>query len=76
MKQSHICPKCNSHDVIRVPGEVGAYGTGNNIQIGMTTFSAIEVTRYVCGHCGYSEEWIDNPEDLEKLKEKYGTYSR
>ena len=27
------------------------------------------VSRYVCGACGFSEEWIDAPEDIAKLKE-------
>ena len=39
--------------------------------IGMTTFSAILVNRYVCS-CGYSEEWIDT-KDLEKLKKYYAS---
>ncbi len=70
MKKTNICPKCGSHDVFRVPGKAGAYGTGNNIPVGMTIFSAVLVDRYICGHCGYSEEWI-NTEDIPDLKEKY-----
>ena len=72
MKQNNICPKCNSREIIRIPGQIGAYGSGNNIAIGITIFSAIKVTRYLCSHCGFSEEWIINPEDLEKLKNKFG----
>jgi len=72
MKQTNVCPKCNSHGIIRIPGIAGAYGSGNNIPIGKTIFSAIKVTRYLCGHCGFSEEWIDDPGDLEKLKDKFG----
>ena len=72
MKQNKICPKCNSYEIIRVPGQAGAYGSGNNIPMGMTIFSSIKVTRYVCGNCGYSEEWIDNPIDIEKIKDKFG----
>lgn len=70
MKQSNICPKCQSTDIIHVPGKAGAYGVGNNIQLGWTNFSAVLVHRYVCGRCGYSEEWIDK-EDLPALKEKF-----
>ena len=70
MKHRKICPKCNGTDIILVPGHAGAYGSGNNIQVGWTNFSAVLVHRYVCGRCGYSEEWID-PEDLQKLKKKY-----
>mgnify|MGYP000125665481 CR=1 FL=1 len=32
MKNRKICPKCNSTDIIKVPGKAGAYGVGNNIQ--------------------------------------------
>ena len=72
MKQNHVCPKCNSQDIIRIPGMVGPYGSGNNISTGWTVFNRVTVTRYLCGQCGYSEEWIDDTEDIRKLKEKYG----
>ena len=68
MKNTKICPKCNSRDIIRVPGKAGAYGTGNNIQTGWSNFSAVLVHRYVCCTCGYSEEWIDH-EDVHKLQD-------
>ena len=70
MKNSRRCPKCNSHDILVVPGKAGAYGSGNNIQMGMTIFSAVLVDRYVCCKCGYSEEWI-NQYDIESLKAKF-----
>lgn len=63
MKNRKICPKCNSTDIIKVPGKAGAYGVGNNIQTGWSNFSAVLVHRYVCCACGYSEEWIDK-EDM------------
>ena len=43
MKRSHICPKCGGRDILRVPGKSGAYGAGNNIQMGFTYFSAVLV---------------------------------
>ena len=70
MKNSHRCPKCNGNDILVVPGKAGAYGSGNNIQMGMTIFSAVMVDRYVCCKCGYSEEWIRR-EDIDNLKAKY-----
>ena len=70
MKNTHICPKCNSTNIVRIEGKAGAYGVGNNIQVGITNFSAVLVNRYLCYNCGYSEEWIDK-EDLPKLKKKY-----
>ncbi|OGN89927.1 MAG: hypothetical protein A2Y88_10945 [Chloroflexi bacterium RBG_13_48_10] len=74
--KNNACPKCGSNEIIRIPGQAGAYGSGNNIPVGFWITSAIKVTRYLCGHCGFSEEWIDSPEDLEKLKEKYVKDSR
>lgn len=39
MKNTKICPKCNSADIVRVNGTVGAHGTGNNIMIGAAMFA-------------------------------------
>jgi predicted RNA-binding Zn-ribbon protein involved in translation (DUF1610 family) len=72
MKRTNACPKCESKDILRIPGEVGGYGTGNNISMGWTIFSSVKVSRYLCTQCGYSEEWIDDKEDIERLKQKYG----
>ena len=54
-----LCSIRFNTDIIKVPGKAGAYGVGNNIQIGWSNFSAVLVHRYVCCACGYSEEWID-----------------
>ncbi len=56
MKNKRICPKCNSGDILVVPGTAEAYGVGNNIRVGATIFSSVLVARYVCCACGYSEE--------------------
>ena len=66
MKNTGICPKCRGENVVRMDGSVGAYGTGNNVMIGKSIFSAVNVNRYICLDCGFSEEWIDR-EDLEKV---------
>lgn len=70
MKIKKQCPKCGGLGIVTVPGKVGAYGSGNNIQVGWTNLSAVLVNRYVCCDCGYSEEWIDK-EDIQILKKKY-----
>jgi hypothetical protein len=57
---------------MRIEGRAGGYGGGNDIRAGSTIFSSVKVTRYLCSSCGFSEEWIDSPEDLHKLKENYG----
>jgi len=66
MKNTKICPKCHSSDIVRIDGNVGSYGTGNNIITGRTIFSAVNVNRYICCVCGYTEEWIDR-EDIETV---------
>ena len=70
MREKKICTKCGSKDILRVKGTVGAHGVGNNIQVGLTVFSAILVHRYVCCCCGFVEEWVDE-KDLADLKRKY-----
>ena len=70
MKNTGICPKCNGNDILKIKGKVGAYGSGNNIQVGLTIFSAVLVDRYVCCSCRYSEEWI-NKEDIQTLKDRF-----
>lgn len=70
MKNSGVCPKCRGEDILRIEGNAGAYGSGNNIPVGATIFSYVKVHRYLCCDCGYSEEWIDK-RDIPKLKKKY-----
>ena len=65
MKNTKLCPKCQSTDIVRFDGNVGAYGSGNNMYI--TALRAVKVNRYICCRCGFTEEWIDR-EDLEKVK--------
>ncbi|MBO5203586.1 MAG: hypothetical protein J6B72_03120 [Clostridia bacterium] len=66
MKNTNKCPKCQSSDIVRFDGYTGAYGTGNNVMTGKTVFSTVNVNRYICCQCGYTEEWIDK-EDIEKI---------
>ena len=74
MKNTHTCPKCDSREIMRIEGRIGGYSGGNDIAgtASSWSFRTVKVTRYLCGSCGFSEEWIDAPEDLQKLKEKYG----
>jgi predicted Zn-ribbon and HTH transcriptional regulator len=69
VRNSHRCPKCQSADIVRTPGVVGAYGAGNNIALGW--MKAVKVTRYLCASCGFSEEWIDDPADIRRVKDRY-----
>ena len=67
MKNKKICPKCQSREILRFDGFVGGYGSGNHLITGATVFSAVEVNRYVCCGCGFTEEWIDE-EALAKVR--------
>jgi predicted nucleic-acid-binding Zn-ribbon protein len=71
MKTTRKCVKCGSTGIIVVPGQAGAFGVGNNIPMGKTIFSSVKVSRYLCDSCGYSEEWVDDASDLQRLREKY-----
>lgn len=71
MKTTGKCTKCGSSGILRIPGQAGAFGSGNNIPVGKTIFSSVKVTRHVCDRCGYSEEWVESASDLQKLREKY-----
>ena len=70
MKNTRVCTKCGSNDIARIEGQVGPHGTGNNILTGWSIFSAVKVTRFLCLSCGFSEEWIESREDLQKIREK------
>lgn len=66
MKNNKICPKCQSANIVRIDGYSGPYGTGNNVMTGMSIFSAVNLNRYICCNCGFTEEWIDKG-DIEKI---------
>lgn len=68
MKKTKVCPKCGGTDILRVEGNVGPNGAGNNLMLGKTIFSAVALPRYVCCGCGYAEEWADSA-DLFRLRE-------
>ena len=67
MNRTRICPNCGSNEIYVIDGYTGPYGSGNNVMIGATVFSAVKVNRYICCTCGFTEEWI-NREDLPKVR--------
>ena len=76
MKNSGVCPKCSGRSLIKIPGEIGPHGSGNNIQVGSTMMSLIPVVRFLCATCGYSEEWVERFRDLEEIQAKFGVETR
>jgi ribosomal protein S27AE len=57
-----------------VPAASGAYGTGNFIALpgGLWSSKRVPVTRYVCGNCGFTEEWVDEATHLQELRRRFG----
>ena len=72
MKNTHICPKCQSNRVVRVPDRPGRYASGNNIYISnFENLGKIPVIRYVCCACGYAENWVENAAELQKIEARF-----
>jgi ribosomal protein S27AE len=72
VRMASPCTKCGSADLIRVPAVRGPYGTGNFVVFGLISSKRVPVTRYVCGNCGYTEEWVEAQADIARLKRKFG----
>ena len=74
MRYSELCPKCQSNDIARVEGRPGGKTYGNYIQTRslISVNSGIEVIRFVCLKCGFSEEWIESRSGLERLRNECG----
>jgi len=70
MRNSGICTKCRSTDLVRVEGYNGAQGADNGILIG-SVFGMVYISRYICLRCGFVEEWVDAGSALEKIRKKY-----
>ncbi len=72
MRNTNICPKCGSKDIVAVPGKIGLFGIGYNIKVKRHgVYDRVRITRYVCCGCGFIEEWIDGVIEREWIKEKY-----
>ncbi|MCA9917813.1 MAG: hypothetical protein KC445_07670 [Anaerolineales bacterium] len=68
MKTTMQCPKCQSKDILIIEADkIPLRAARNMIQLGFFS-NVVYVTRYVCAACGFSEEWIDDPQSIEKLK--------
>jgi predicted nucleic-acid-binding Zn-ribbon protein len=72
MRNSKKCPKCQSSDIVRIPGKRADGGAGNLISVSQwNIFSTVKPVRYLCAGCGYMEEWLDDPEDIARVKAAY-----
>ena len=66
MKNTHICPKCNSSHIYIVKGKT--LNQYSRFQI--SAFQTVAYDRYICIECGFMEEWITNPKHLNMLDRK------
>lgn len=68
MKFNYCCPKCQGSEIAKIEGGSFKGNVYNSISLGL---SMIYLTRYVCTNCGFSENYVENPTDLAKIKNKY-----
>lgn len=72
MKNTKKCPKCQSSEIILVPGKREEGGAGNIIRVSRwNIFAAVKPVRHVCGSCGYMENWLVSREDIARVKAMY-----
>lgn len=57
MKLTKQCLKCNSHDIVKVPGNKNI--TQARILLNMWGTKYLLLNKYVCMQCGYYEEYAD-----------------
>jgi hypothetical protein len=65
MLNTKVCPKCGSRDILVVPGVLNAL----TVSLGM--LRTVELKRHLCVGCGFTEEWIDDAEDRERIRNKF-----
>lgn len=68
MKYNYCCPKCQNSEIAIIEGGAFKGNMYNTLSFGFTT---IYLTRYVCTHCGYTENYVDDVKDIQKIKNKY-----
>ena len=72
MKNTNICPKCGSRDIVRVPDNQMRYSSGNNIYTSRLTLAGkVPVIRYVCLNCGYTENWVEQSAQRQELRRSF-----
>jgi hypothetical protein len=73
MKNTKRCPKCQSGDIVLVPGKREPGGAGNLISVSRwNPYAAVKPVLHVCGVCGYMENWLVSPDDIARVKGVYG----
>lgn len=68
MKNAHQCPKCQSGNIYKVPGH--RLNTYQQIPLNKWSTKNAVLDRYICGDCGYTEEFVQLNEKFYKWAEK------
>jgi len=68
MKYNNNCPKCQNTEIAIIEGGAFKGNIYNTLTFGLTT---IYLTRYVCTNCGFTENYVDDPKNIQKIKDKY-----
>lgn len=72
MKQSGVCPKCGSREIVRIPDNPYRHASGNNIYTTkLTLIGKIPVIRYVCCTCGYTENWVERERERDAIRTSF-----
>jgi|HubBroStandDraft_5_1064220.scaffolds.fasta_scaffold2116285_1 predicted nucleic-acid-binding Zn-ribbon protein len=71
MRNTNKCPKCGGDAICSVPG--GGYSNVNQPHFHLGALTNVPITRYLCSACGYVELWVDDPDDIAKVTDKFGT---
>ena len=59
------CPKCRSGEIYRSPTDLGMG------RMAIAIMRAVTVATYVCAACGCIEHYVDDPNGLRKIAEKW-----
>ena len=77
MKNTKKCPKCQSSDIVLIPGKREEGGAGNIIRVSRwNIFATVKPVRHICGSCGYMENWLTSQEDIASVKAMYVRHLR
>lgn len=68
MNNSNIRPKCQSRDIIVVSSRKT---NSTIIPIAFTMAGCVNLSRHVCGACGFTEEWVHDKNDIDRLRAKF-----
>ena len=68
MKFGNQCPKCQSKDVVELKGS--RYNTQNFVYLNSWGTKYLILDRYLCTRCGFTEEYVDVDDKLEKERDE------